>query len=164
MPEEIAQDTLPRTNGNGSTPPTAEKRRHRALKRTLTAADWADIEAMAGAGIAMHKIAKVMDLSERTLRRWRRVAPSFQAACEKGFIRTEAEIGKALAQKAKAGDLGAIVWWEKTRAGRRDSTDVTSGGRPLGNITYVIQSAAGALLDTVEPEVDRPEPKQLGAG
>ncbi|HEX6972333.1 MAG TPA: hypothetical protein VF234_08950, partial [Limnochordia bacterium] len=35
--------------------------------------------------------------------------------------KAENEIGRTLFDKAKAGDLGAIVWWEKTRADRRET-------------------------------------------
>jgi transposase-like protein len=140
-------------NPNGRKP--APHRPRRAIKRSLTAEDWAQIEAMAGAGLPMAKIARAMDLSQRTLYKWRRLRASLDAAIEKGLAKTEAAIGKVLVDKAKAGDLGAIVWWEKTRAGRRDTTGVTSGGRPIGNIVYVIQNAAGELVDQTEaPELE----------
>jgi len=146
--------------------PPPKKQRHSALRKSMTAADWAEVEAMAGAGLSVARICKAMGFSERTLRRWRKLRPQLEAAVEKGQARTEARVGQKLVEKALAGDVTAIVWYEKTRCGRRETRDVTTGGQPLAPIVYTIQSAAGALLDEVEVEAFEPpsQAHQLTSG
>jgi transposase-like protein len=148
------------SNGNGKTP----RKRHGRILRTLTEADWAEAEAMAGAGVSLARICAAMNLSETTLRKWRKLRTSLDDAFKKGFAKTEAEIGQTIVERAKKGDLAACIWWEKTRAGRREMRDVASGGKPVTSIVYQIRSAGGTLLYEVEPPLERPEPRQLGAG
>ena len=48
------------------------------------------------------------------------------SALEKGKAVAERQIGEALFTLAKGGNLGAIIWWEKTRAGRKEPQVQTS--------------------------------------
>lgn len=77
------------------------------------------IEVLAGYGLTQKAIARVLGLSERSWRN-KKQEERVAAALEKGLAVAESVIGQALYIKAKSGDLGAIVWWEKTRAGRTE--------------------------------------------
>lgn len=56
-----------------------------------------------------------------------------------------AKVSGALAKKALDGDLGAIVWYEKTRRGFRDTSrhELTGAdGRPIQTVAGVVQITA----------------------
>lgn len=105
------------------------------------------IQVMAGYGLPDFKIAAVLGVSVDTFYRNKRLRPEVAEAYARGFAVQETRIGRALVKRAEAGDMPAIRWWEMTRAGRRAASDVTTGGEPVTNLTYVITSAAGELVD-----------------
>lgn len=82
------------------------------------------IEQLAGYGLTEAAIAHVIGVDPRTFRRRKDDEDAVVSALEKGKSKAEGIIGQALFNKAKNGDLGAIVWWEKTRGGRVDSSQV----------------------------------------
>ena len=84
----------------------------------LTAAAIAGIEVMAAEGLTVPMIARVTGISERTLHRRKHDEARVMAALARGRAKAEAAIGIVLLKKAIGGDLAAIIWWEKTRAGR----------------------------------------------
>lgn len=81
------------------------------------------IEVLAGHGFTLAKIADFLGCSERTFRQRRSDDEVVSAALKKGLAISEAKIANALFRLAMSGNLGAIVWWEKTRAGRRENAD-----------------------------------------
>lgn len=85
----------------------------------------AQIEQLAGYGLTVGQIAAVIGCGESTLHH-KKVEPRVSAALEAGRAKAQGIVGKALFEKAKAGDIGAIRWWEMTRAGRseRQQTEV----------------------------------------
>lgn len=80
-----------------------------------------EIERMAGYGLSEAQIAHCLDLSPMTFRRNKRTHEAVLSAIQKGKALAEQKIGGRLFDKALDGDLGAIVWWEKTRADRRET-------------------------------------------
>ena len=78
------------------------------------------IEALSGLGLTEASIAHVIGVAPRTFRDIKTRDERVTAALEKGKAEAETVIAKALFLKAKAGELGAICWWEKTRAGRSE--------------------------------------------
>jgi uncharacterized protein YjcR len=78
------------------------------------------IQALSGFGLPLKAIASFLEISKSTLKRWKqddRVSHAFAI----GQIRAELAIGEALLKQAtKQGDIRAIIWWEKTRAGRTE--------------------------------------------
>jgi hypothetical protein len=75
-----------------------------------------------------------MGMHPDTFRARKREHDRVLRAIENGKAKAENEIGRTLFDKAKAGDLGAIVWWEKTRADRRETVkqEITGAdGAPL---------------------------------
>lgn len=55
---------------------------------------------------------------------------------ENGDIRAGIKISGALMGKAMKGDVGAIVWWEKTRRGMKDLSRLEHTGKDGGPIEY----------------------------
>ena len=95
----------------------------------ITAAMLRQISALAGYGLTEAGIARVIGVDPRTFRRRKRDEALVMSALENGKAIARATIGKALYEKAVAGDLGAIVWWEKTRAGLTDRVDIEHKGQ-----------------------------------
>jgi len=81
--------------------------------------DKKQIEALAGFGLTLDQIALVLNISPRTLDNWLQ-NDEINALYKKGCAVAEATIARTLFEKAKAGDMTALIWWEKTRAGRMD--------------------------------------------
>lgn len=103
-------------------------------KIEITEDNLRQIEVLAGYGMTEAAIANVLGISERTFRTNKNTEEVVLAALEKGKAKAASIIGQALFEKAKKGDLGAIVWWEKTRAGRteRVRTEITGAdGQPI---------------------------------
>ena len=80
----------------------------------FTGTDSDKVRLLARAGTKYEVIALLMGCCEKTLRN--RFPDELAEAKEAGA----ALIGATLFEKAIGGDLGAIVWWEKTRCGMRD--------------------------------------------
>lgn len=104
------------------------------------------IETLAGYGLTEAAIAHVVGISERTWLR-KKQSPEVLAALQKGKALAESQIGRALYVKAVGGDLGAIVWWEKTRAGRVDATQVRHADAEGGTISFTLNLGAAAVHD-----------------
>jgi hypothetical protein len=90
-------------------------------RKQITDEHLRQIETLAGYGLTEAAIAAVVGISPRLLRQRKTDSDAVSAALENGKAKAQAVIGQCLFEKARAGDLGAIVWWEKTRAGRRET-------------------------------------------
>ena len=90
-------------------------------RKNLNAEQIGEIERLAGLGLNEAKIAYVMGMHPDTFRERKREHQRVLRAIENGKAQAENLVGGKLFTKAVAGDLGAIVWWEKTRADRRET-------------------------------------------
>lgn len=89
------------------------------------------MEALAGYGLTEAAIAAVLGMTSRTLRE-KKHAEEVSSALARGKAKAEGRVGKALYERAIAGDIQAIRWWETTRAGRSDKQEITGrDGAPL---------------------------------
>ena len=79
-----------------------------------------EVERLAGQGLTQAEICLCLGVSERTLYNRKRESAEFAEAMKRGKARAGSEVANKLYEMAKAGDLGAIVWWEKTRRGLSD--------------------------------------------
>src|SRR5262249_22643386 len=61
----------------------AKKKRHKAVKRILSAEDWSESELLAASGLSLESTARGMDLGVSTVKRWSKLARVFTAAIEK---------------------------------------------------------------------------------
>ena len=86
--------------------------------------DFTEAERLAGLGLSQAEIALSLGISEDTLARRKADSADFAEAIKKGQTSAKAEIGNKLFELAKAGDLGAIIWIEKTRFGYSDKMNV----------------------------------------
>jgi hypothetical protein len=92
----------------------------------LTQKELDQISIMAGMGMTLEKIALVLGISERTLYRRKRINPLAQAAFEKGKSLAEYQVSKSLFEMAvNEKNLGAIIWYEKTRCGRSEKQEIS---------------------------------------
>lgn len=92
------------------------------------------IAKLAGYGMTEASIAWVIGMCPDTFRIKKGQDDRIARALEKGKSDAEDRIGKALYEKAIAGDLGAIVWWEKTRANRYERSRQEITGKDGGPI------------------------------
>jgi len=94
-----------------------------------------DVKNMAAVGITQEDIVKVIGVDLKTLRK------HYRAELDESLIKANAQIGGALFAKAKSGDTSAIIWWEKTRAGKSDKTII--GGDPDNPISLILKDIDG---------------------
>ena len=89
---------------------------------TVTAAHITQIEKMAGYGMTEASIAHIIGMDPSTLRVKKGTDTRIASALERGKAKAEQQVGKALYLAAldpkHKGQLTAIIWLEKTRAGR----------------------------------------------
>jgi len=99
------------------------------------------IEALAGYGLNLEKICHVIDISYDTLKR--RVADTDRVlqSIKRGRALAEGTVGKTLFEKAKEGDTGSIIWWEKTRADKREynKLDISQKTEHSGTVNVGIE-------------------------
>lgn len=81
---------------------------------------------LAGRGLSQVEICLVLGISEDTLSRRKANSAAFADAIKRGRAVAADEVANKLYEMAKSGDLGAIVWWEKTRRGLSDKVQQTT--------------------------------------
>lgn len=84
-----------------------------------------EVERLAGLGLTHAEICLCLGISERTLRYRKRQSADFAAAIENGRARAAQQVSNKLFERCMAGDLGAIVWYEKTRRGMSDKVQLS---------------------------------------
>ena len=94
-----------------------------------------DVRNMAAVGITQEDIVKVIRVDLKTLRKHYRVE------LDESLVKANAQVGGALFTKAKNGDTAAMIWWEKTRAGKSDKTII--GGDPDNPISLILKDIDG---------------------
>lgn len=93
----------------------------------ITERDKQQIQTLAGLGMTLDKIALVLNISPRTLDRWLK-HDEVLALFQKGCALAEQTIAKTLFEKARDGDMTAIIWYERTRCGRTEKAEVKHTG------------------------------------
>ena len=69
-------------------------------------------------GTTQSDIARVLDIDEKTLRKY------YRDELDLAKAKANATIGGALFNQAKFGDTSAMIFWMKTQAGWREKTDI----------------------------------------
>ncbi|MBX3490891.1 hypothetical protein [Parvibaculum sp.] len=85
-----------------------------------TAATRAAVKSMGGTGTPQENIARHIGIDSKTLRL------HYRDELDLSLIQANHNIGVKLYEKAMDGDLGALIWWDKTRGGK--SEKVRFGG------------------------------------
>lgn len=98
------------------------------LKIEITEDNLKQIEALAGYGMTLKQIAAVMGMHAGTFHIKKSEDERIQQAIDAGKAKAQGVVAKALFKKAKEGDIGAIKWWEMTRAKRRATLPVGDDG------------------------------------
>lgn len=96
----------------------------------VTVRDKRQIEVLASMGVPLDNIAKILNISPRTLDNWLKL-PDIAARHKKGRIQAEITIAKVLFEKALSGCVPAIIWYEKTRYGRFERSEVHHPGNVI---------------------------------
>lgn len=112
--------------------------------------DISRIEELAAQGLSQAEICLVMGISEGTLYNRKRENEEFDASIKRGRAKAASEISNKLYMMAKGGDLGAIIWYEKTRRGLSDriQQDITVEATVKGYTTK--DTSPDAWSDTPE--------------
>lgn len=80
------------------------------------------VKSYAAVGITQADIATVLDIDEKTLRKY------YREELDTAAVKANATIGGALFNKAKGGDTAAMIWWTKTRMRWSEKTEVEHSG------------------------------------
>jgi len=113
----------------GTAKRTTARKPGRPLK-TVTPKQLQAIEDAAANGVRESTIAVLCGMSAPTFLALKQRDPRVSLALEKGLALLESEIGDAFRDKIQARDLGAMIWLEKTRFGRRDTQLVQTQALP----------------------------------
>lgn len=120
------------------------------MARPKIAIDTSRVEELAAQGLTQEEIALCLGISERTLRNHKQINSVLADAIKSGKAKAASEIANVLYLKAtKDKDLGAIIWWEKTRRGLSDRVqqDITLDATVKG---YTTKDASPDSWDTTE--------------
>jgi hypothetical protein len=102
---------------------------------------------MAAVGIPQAEICLVIGIDPKTLRK------HYREDLDSALILANTAVGGALYSAAKEGSVSAIIWWEKTRAGRKDVLDLSSKDgsmTPVASMTA--EQAERAYSDALKGE------------
>ncbi len=82
------------------------------------------VERMTGVGIPQESICRVIrdGIDDKTLRK------HFRHELDTALILANTEVSGSLYNKAIGGDTSSIIWWEKTRQGRKETTTMDHTG------------------------------------
>lgn len=79
--------------------------------------DLEEVEKLAGYGLDHDDIALSLGISISTFKRRKSDNELFELAIKRGKAKAKRTVTSKLMEKIEAGDLGAIIWYEKTRLG-----------------------------------------------
>ena len=111
--------------------------------KPLVEIDIKKVEALAANGLTMQEISDALGIHPATLYRRKAKETEIQAAIRRGRAKGLAVVTNKLMEQAKAGNIAAIIFYLKARAGWRDtqSIDVTNSDGSLSpldvTVTYV---------------------------
>jgi hypothetical protein len=82
------------------------------------------VEQMSAVGIPQESICLIIrdGIDDKTLRK------HFRKELDTALVKANAKVSGSLYNKAINGDTSSIIWWEKTRQGRREGADVNITG------------------------------------
>src|SRR5262245_53905482 len=86
--------------------------------------DWQKVEELAGKDLSQSEICLLLAIDEAALFRTAGLAAEMSKAIRTGKARTVLFVAEKLLEQCEKGNVSAITWWEKTRRGLADSTNV----------------------------------------
>jgi hypothetical protein len=102
------------------------------------------VEAMAGCGIPQQQIAKVVGISDETLRK------RYRRELDLGVIEANAKVAEALFKQAIEGNTAALIWWTKARMGWRERTGAEHSGSLSLSVPERLAIAVRKAADGIE--------------
>lgn len=109
------------------------------------------VEELAAQGLTQVEICLCLGISEKTMERRKAEQTVLAEAIKRGKAKAASEISNVLYRMAQGGDLGAIVWYEKTRRGLSDRAHVEHVGE-IGIKGYVTKDASPDAWDDTPAE------------
>lgn len=99
------------------------------------------VEQMIAVGIPQASVARMIrgGIDEKTLRK------HFRDELDTGAIKADARVSGMLYTNCLAGKETSIIWWEKTRQGRKEKTEVAHSGDVLTAILESLTPTKGTL-------------------
>ncbi len=85
-----------------------------------------EVERLAGLGLTQGEIAIQLGISQDTLDRRKAENADIAEAIKKGQIAANEKVSNKLMTLIERGNLGAIIWYEKTRRGLSDRVEVNT--------------------------------------
>jgi hypothetical protein len=117
-----------------------------------TDADRAKVKALSAYGIPQEQIARAFDIDSKTLRL------HYRNELDLGVIEANAQVAKTLWQQAVGGNIGAAIWWTKSRMGWKEKHDVEYSG----TITVATAlNAATERLKTLGGDIQLNDPERV---
>lgn len=98
--------------------------------------DISRVEEYAAQGLSQAEICLCIGIGESTLYRRKLDLEVLTEAIKRGKAKAASEISNTLYLMAKGGDLGAIVWYEKTRRGLSDKVNQEHSGGVTIKVVY----------------------------
>lgn len=82
------------------------------------------VERMTAVGIPQESIGRMVrdGIDDKTLRK------HFRHELDTALINANAQVSGSLFNKAVGGDTSSMIWWEKTRQGRKEKSEVDHSG------------------------------------
>ena len=113
------------------------------MSRPKIPIDLTRVEELAAQGLSQAEICVTLGFSEDTLSRRKRDSVGFDETLKRGKAKAAATVSNKLFELAKGGNMTAIIWWEKTRAGFSDrmKTELTGAdGEPVEFVIRVTEA------------------------
>jgi DNA invertase Pin-like site-specific DNA recombinase len=82
------------------------------------------VERLAGQGLTYDEIALSLGINRSTLYERKRQNQEFSDAIKRGRARGAVEVTNALLEQCRQGNTAAIIWYEKTRRGLSEHTEL----------------------------------------
>lgn len=99
-------------------------------------------------GATEAELGPLLGVTDRSVRNWKKKFPEFAAAIAEGSIHANARVIGAHYAKCLAGDMTAIIFWEKNKMGWRDRVDT---------VARIGISEVDSLLSEIEGTTFRPK-------
>lgn len=98
--------------------------------------DLEQVEQLAGLGLTQEEIALSLGISTDTIGRRKKDSADFADAIKRGQANAARAVANRLFDKCLEGDLGAIIWFEKTRRGLSDRIHSEHSGETRIRVEY----------------------------
>ncbi len=109
-----------------------------------------EVRMMAGLGVRQEDIARVLDITPKTLRK------HFREELDLGGIQSNAQVMNTLYRMAISGrNTAATIFWAKVRCGLRERAPQQEGGQPASMLVQVDKGAEGGNSSNTGKQNDR---------